>query len=145
MNLEQLYQEKILAFARLARQSTPLENATFSATVKNPTCGDRVRVDLEVDPDNRIARLAVVADGCALCEAASGLLLSSAPGQNATDLAALRPAIETWLKGQADETSLDGQDAFTPVKAFASCHGCVSLPRGGGTSPCRYAIRLKIP
>jgi len=128
MNLEQLYQEKILAFARLARQSTPLENATFSATVKNPTCGDRVRVDLEVDPDNRIARLAVVADGCALCEAASGLLLSSAPGQNATDLAALRPAIETWLKGQADETSLDGQDAFTPVKAFASRHGCVSLP-----------------
>ena len=81
MNLEQLYQEKILAFARLARQSTPLENAAFSATVKNPTCGDRVRVDLDLDPDNRITRLAVAADGCALCEAASGLLLTTAPGQ----------------------------------------------------------------
>ena len=128
MNLEQLYQEKILDFARMARQSTPLENAAFSATVKNPTCGDRVRVDFDLDPDNRISRVAVAADGCALCEAASGLLLTTAPGRNAADLAGLRQAIETWLKGQAEETSLDGQDAFTPVRAFASRHGCVSLP-----------------
>ena len=128
MSLEQLYQEKILAFARLARQSTPLENAAFSATVKNPTCGDRVRVDFDLDADNKIAQLAVVADGCALCEAASGLLLSTAPGRNAAELATLRSGIETWLKGQAEETSLDGQDAFTPVRAFASRHGCVSLP-----------------
>lgn len=128
MSLEQLYQEKILAFARSARQSGTFDDAGYSATITNPTCGDRVRVDLDLDSNRHITRLGAEANGCALCEAATGLLLKAAPGQPADAVAGLADEIETWLRGERDSSSLDGQDAFTPVKAFGSRHGCVSLP-----------------
>jgi nitrogen fixation NifU-like protein len=128
MSLEQLYQEQILALARSARESAALETAEYTATIKNPTCGDRVRVDLDLDGEGRITRIGAVADGCALCEAATGLLLTTVQGRYADDVQSYGVLIEAWLKGQSDTSSLEGQDAFTPVKTFASRHGCVCLP-----------------
>lgn len=128
MSLEQLYQEKILAFARIARASTSLDGAHYTATIKNPTCGDRVRIDLDLDENSVIVRLGAAADGCALCEAATGFLLTVAPGQNASEIEGYSTLIETWLKDENASPHIDGQEAFTPVKAFASRHGCVALP-----------------
>ena len=128
MSLEKLYQEQILAFARKARESSVLEDAALTATVKNPVCGDRVRIDLDINDDGSISRIGAAADGCALCEASTGLLLTCAPGLHADDLKTMDHKIEAWLKGDETSQVLDGQDAFTPVKEFAARHGCVSLP-----------------
>ena len=42
--MDQLYQERILAFARATRGMEPLDDHTHEASVSNPTCGDRVDI-----------------------------------------------------------------------------------------------------
>jgi len=128
MDTESLYQEKILAFARQARQHGQLDDADFSATVSNPTCGDRVRLELNIDKNNIISAIGAKADGCALCEAATGLAISTLIGRDAAELPALARSIETWLAGVGDAPDLDHCDAFTPVKGYSSRHACVCLP-----------------
>lgn len=128
MDAEALYQEKILTLARQARASSRLDQPTLTAVLSNPTCGDRVAIDINLDADGRISAVGAKANGCALCEAATGLALQAMPGLSTQDCITLGDQIEAWLKGRMDATSLSGQEAFTPVKAFGSRHGCVSLP-----------------
>ena len=88
--MEALYQEKILSWARAGRAITPLSGAFGSATISNPTCGDRVEVRLCLDADNVITDVSAAVRGCALCEAGAGLFASLAPGMTATALPALQ-------------------------------------------------------
>ena len=128
METEKLYQEKILAFARMARQHNLLEDADHSATVSNPTCGDRVQLDLKTASDNTILAIGAKADGCALCEAATGLAIATLVGRNASGLAVLADQMETWLAGGNDTPDLEDCGVFTPVKEYSSRHSCVCLP-----------------
>ena len=128
MDTEQLYQDRILAFARAARQHSCLDAPSHSATVNNPSCGDEVRVDVELDDNGRITQLGAMVKGCALCEAATGLLLETLVGHHHSALPALETALAQWLKGERDDAQLNDQDAFTPVREFTTRHGCVRLP-----------------
>ena len=124
--MEQIYQDRILAYARAARDAAPLENATHHASVSNPTCGDRVDIDLIVEGDRIVAASAAVR-GCALCEAGAGLLMGSAQDLPLHDLTSMRDALAVWLGGsEAIEVSED-MEVFAPVRAIRNRHKCVTL------------------
>ena len=75
MDAAALYQKQILALAREARASKRLDEPMHTASARNPTCGDRVTVDLNTDDDGRISAMGAKVEGCALCEAATGACL----------------------------------------------------------------------
>ena len=53
-SLRELYQEVILDHSRHPRHFGALEGATNTAEGHNPLCGDRVKINLIVDKDDRI-------------------------------------------------------------------------------------------
>ena len=128
MDADSLYQEQILALARLARTKPRLEAPSHTGEARNPVCGDRVVVDIEAGRDGRIAAMGARIDGCALCEAATGLMLQELEGRKLEGTGDLQRAIARWLEGGQPETVVDGQESFTPVKAFPSRHRCITLP-----------------
>jgi nitrogen fixation NifU-like protein len=128
MDTDQLYQKKILDLAREARARTPLDSPQFSAVVDNPSCGDRVRVDIILNSHEQIQDIGALAQGCVLCEAATGFLLKLAPGRHQDDFAKFHDHISEWLKSNHDDLISNQQIAFTPVRDFPSRHSCVSLP-----------------
>ncbi|HCD49069.1 MAG: hypothetical protein CNE91_04165 [SAR116 cluster bacterium MED-G04] len=128
MDAAALYQKQILALAREARASKRLDEPMHTASARNPTCGDRVTVDLNTDDDGRINAMGAKVEGCALCEAATGLMLTTMAGQRLSDTARFQDEITDWLEGKSDDTAIDGQDSFIPVKSFSARHGCVTLP-----------------
>jgi len=81
-SLEDLYQSKILEFARMARGINLLTDPNVSFTSKNPVCGDEVTIDLIINKDNIISHYGHKVRGCALCEASSGLLSKNVIGLN---------------------------------------------------------------
>jgi len=124
--MDQIYQDRILAFARAARDAAPLETATHTATVSNPTCGDRVEIRLKLEHDSVRAASAAVR-GCALCEAGAGLLMQSAAGRSPAEISDLRDRLVKWLGGD-DTVDIDDDIAsFAPVRAIRNRHKCVSL------------------
>jgi nitrogen fixation NifU-like protein len=127
-NSDPLYQDKILAFARLARTSKQLASPQYSGTANNPACGDKVRVDITLDESGYIQEIGAVAEGCALCEAGAGYLIKTAPRMHRGDLARLPGRITAWLKGESPEMVSKQQAAFTPVRDITARHKCVTLP-----------------
>ena len=124
--MEQIYQDRILAFARAARDATPLENATHRASVSNPTCGDRVDISLIVEGD-RIRAVSAAVRGCALCEAGAGLLMGSLDDMPLQTLDDMRADLTAWLGGE-DKADINGDVAvFDPVRAIRNRHKCVTL------------------
>jgi nitrogen fixation NifU-like protein len=124
--MEQIYQDRILAFARAARDATPLENATHRASVSNPTCGDRVDISLIVEGD-RIRAVSAAVRGCALCEAGAGLLMGSLDDMPLQTLDDMRADLTAWLGGE-DMADINGDVAvFEPVRAIRNRHKCVTL------------------
>jgi len=124
--MEQIYQDRILALARAARDSMPLENATHSASVSNPTCGDRVDISLIVE-DDRIRAASAAVRGCALCEAGAGLLMASVRDRPPHDLAPMRDGLTAWLGGDDQAAVSDDMTSFAPVRAIRNRHKCVTL------------------
>lgn len=124
--MEQIYQDRILAFARAARDATPLENATHRASVSNPTCGDRVDISLIVEGDH-IRAVSAAVRGCALCEAGAGLLMGSLDDMPLQTLDDMRADLTAWLGGE-DKADINGDVAvFEPVRAIRNRHKCVTL------------------
>ena len=124
--MDQLYQERILELARVARAALPIDLPTHHATVSNPTCGDRADVSF-VMQDGIVADASVAVRGCALCEAGAGLMLGIAAGRSRDDLARMRAALAAWLAGDDDADIDDGMAAFAPVRAIKNRHKCVTL------------------
>lgn len=128
MALDQLYQEKILALARTARNSTMPPGAVFSASVRNPACGDCVTVTASLDAQDCVDKIGAEIQGCALCEAGAGYLLALAPNRHRDEFKTLAERIEEWLKTGENDVISPAQEAFIPVRAFTSRHICVCLP-----------------
>ena len=68
-------------------------NPTHSATVDNPMCGDWVRLEIRVSPDQIVAEAWFEAGGCVLSRAAASLLAEYVEGKQLHDIAAIRPEL----------------------------------------------------
>ena len=73
MSQDLLYQDQLLALARLAREHPMLDHPTHRAEMLNPSCGDKVTVSLTID-GRLVKAMAVKVRGCAICEASAGLI-----------------------------------------------------------------------
>ena len=127
MDMTDLYQEKILAFARATRASTLLPSPMATAEIKNPACGDLVRVDLNFNDNGIITAIGAHSEGCALCEAGTGLLLSLAEGRHSDDILPMALQLRTWLAHEHENLLTADQDAFTPAREFTARHQCITL------------------
>src|SRR4051794_36766127 len=73
---------------RRPRNQGPLPEATASAEVVNPLCGDRIRVAVLVD-GSTISEARFVANACAICVAAASLLTEHVRGMAPNDAVGL--------------------------------------------------------
>ncbi|MEK9960788.1 MAG: iron-sulfur cluster assembly scaffold protein [Rhodobiaceae bacterium] len=129
--MDQLYQERILGFAKAVRQTTELGDATHHAVISNPTCGDRVEIRLRVEAGT-IAAVSTTVRGCALCEAGAGLLLELTPGLPTSALTSLGDDLGKWLAGDEAVNIPEEMTAFAPVRAIRNRHKCVTLAFDAG-------------
>jgi nitrogen fixation protein NifU and related proteins len=125
---EALYHKALVERARAGFGKGRLPNATSSATVDNPLCGDRVTLDLSIK-DGRIAEIAHQVRGCLLCEAAAATIAEHGRGADRAALDALSAAARTLM---AEGGALDPQwqclEVFRPVHGAKSRRDCVLLP-----------------
>jgi nitrogen fixation NifU-like protein len=105
-----------------------LKRPRGEATLNNPLCGDRVRMQVG-SHGGRIAGIAHQTRGCLLCRAAASLLGARAAGMDAAAVEAVSGELDAMLKGAAPIPAAWPELAmFVPARAHASRHRCVLLP-----------------
>ena len=124
---DELYQERIVAFAKAKTGAGKLTAPTRTARRDNPLCGDRVIIDVTLDGAGKIAEIAHQVRGCLLRQAAASALASMAVGKDAAGIAELRHDAERAI-GRGEGTPHEPFAAFAPVAAHKSRQECVLLP-----------------
>jgi nitrogen fixation NifU-like protein len=124
-----IYQEKILNLANENKRSIAIEDFNRSFEVKNPMCGDEVKVRLKLI-DKQITDISAIVRGCALCEASAGLVVklfknNDLPNKQLTE------DFENWLNNidQPIPATLPKEmDVFKPIKEIKNRHKCITMP-----------------
>jgi nitrogen fixation NifU-like protein len=125
---EALYHAALVDRARAAFGKGRLPDASASATVDNPLCGDRVTLDLTVK-DGHVDAISHHVRGCLLCEAAAATIAEYCRGKGKAELDAVSAAARKLMaEGGALEPQWQCLEIFRPVHQAKSRRDCVLLP-----------------
>jgi nitrogen fixation protein NifU and related proteins len=130
-NLRELYQEIILDHSRHPRHFGPLPEANHMHEGFNPLCGDRVKVYLKVDAQDRIADVSFEGKGCAISVASASLMTELLKGRSVEEADNLMGGFLHLVKGE-DAGDLDAGDremleVMAGVSAFPMRVKCATL------------------
>lgn len=124
-----LYGPVVLEHYRHPRNQRQLGTANATAEGHNPLCGDRVRIELEVDGDT-VRAAAFTANACVLCTAAASLLTEKVGGGSTASARALTDAqVIAWLDAPVPPSR--ERCVTLPLRAL---HQALALAPGGGVA-----------
>jgi nitrogen fixation NifU-like protein len=130
-DVRDLYRDLILDHARNPRHFGKLDHTTHSAEGINPLCGDKLRLYLDVDPDETIRSAAFEGSGCAISVASASLLTDTVIGLSSSDAITFFEAVTAQLAGDdpQDDARVDlGKlRALAGVRDFPSRVKCATL------------------
>jgi nitrogen fixation NifU-like protein len=79
--MDDFYRENILDHYRDPRNKGTLDEATHSHEENNPLCGDVIRIDLHVNENSIIDKVAFSGKGCAISQASASMLTEMIEGK----------------------------------------------------------------
>ena len=129
MNNLSIYQEKILTLANQNKSTAHIEDFNCFYDMKNPMCGDEVKVRIKI-LQNKIETISAIVRGCALCEASAGLVVETFSKKNLPDIKFLEN-FKYWLCALDQElpTNLpEGIKVFQPIREITNRHTCITMP-----------------
>lgn len=130
-SLRELYQEVILDHSRHPRHFGALPAHTHMAEGHNPLCGDRVKIFLQVDSDDRIEDVSFEGRGCAISVASASLMTELLKGRSVAEAEELMGGFLHLVKGEdASALSEDDHDrlgVMAGVSAFPMRVKCATL------------------
>lgn len=132
-----LFQELILEHYKRPRNRGELDGADVDVHMKNPTCGDEVRLQLRLE-DGRIADARFTGDGCSISQASISMMTQVIKGKTPEEALALAERFTEMMHGDAaaardralgDLRALAGVSQF-PVRIRCALLGWNALEKG---------------
>lgn len=130
MAFDDLYQEIILDHSRHPRNKENLDFISDDLVFENPTCGDSVKVAVDVNNEGMVSRVRFDGDGCAISTSSASMMTEIVKGMTIPD--ALR-TVETFLQIMVDNSDATLEDwgeieALEGVRQFPQRVKCATLP-----------------
>src|SRR5688572_13692016 len=80
--MDDMYREVILDHYKNPRHRGTLDPHDFTYEDENPLCGDKLRLDVQLDEDRRVKAAAFSGRGCAISQASADMLTESIMGKS---------------------------------------------------------------
>jgi nitrogen fixation NifU-like protein len=129
--LRELYQEIILDHSRHPRHFGALADANHVAEGFNPLCGDKVKIYLSVDANDRIQDVSFEGRGCAISVASASLMTEMLKGRTIEQADELMGGFLLLVKGEdvmaLDEDDRERLEVMAGVSAFPMRVKCATL------------------
>ncbi len=87
--VDEFYREEILDHCFSSAQRGRLAAPDLAADGSNPLCGDRLRIELALDPEGRIGVARFDGQGCAISQAAASMLTEEIEGKSMAEARAM--------------------------------------------------------
>ena len=127
-NLEQLYRSVIMDHYKHPRNKGELDNGTITIDMNNPTCGDEIRLMLDVK-DNIIDDVRFEGHGCSISMASASMMTEAVKGQTVDRVLEMGNEFSKMMLGE-DYTITDDMgdiEALSGVSQFPARIKCATL------------------
>jgi len=126
--LDQLYRAVILDHSQHPRRRGELDKATTQIELKNPTCGDVIQVQLEIE-NNKITDVRFDGSGCTISMASASMMTDAIVGKSLDEALALSKEFSGLVQGEDPEHEDDLGDAMmlSGVAKFPARIKCATL------------------
>ncbi len=130
MAFDDLYQEIILDHARHPRNKENLDFISEDLVFENPTCGDSVKVAVDLDKKEIISRVRFNGDGCAISTASASMMTGILKGMTLSEALKTAAVFMDIMTGDSNVSLEDlGEiEALEGVRQFPQRVKCATLP-----------------
>lgn len=124
-----LYTTELLRLAASIPDPKALDRVDRAVETRAPTCGSRIRMEVQLDDEGRVAALSQQVEACAFGQASAALMSASAIGCDQRQAGQAVADLGAWLSGEADEPgNWPGLRALEPARSRPGRHGAILLP-----------------
>ena len=126
--LDDMYRDIILDHYRSPRGRKPLEKADVTSDGSNPSCGDEISLQVELD-NGTVKDIHVDCRGCAISVASASMLAEIIKGKSIEHAKKIAEVVKKMLKGEKTDISddLGDLDALQGVRNFPVRIKCALL------------------
>lgn len=126
--IDDLYQDLVLEHKRAPRHFGKLPHPTHEARGRNPTCGDDIQVQLQLEGD-ALKDIRFTGQGCAICIASTSMMTEALHGRDKQVAQDLQRRFRAVLTGEAEpeEAELGKLVSLAGVRAYPSRIKCALL------------------
>ncbi len=126
--MNELYQEVVLEHKRAPRNIGHLAAPTHQAQGTNPSCGDRIAVELQLQGD-QVQDIRFSGQGCAICMASTSMMTEAVKGQDIAAAQALQQHFRAVLTGEEtpEDAPLGKLISLAGVRQYPSRIKCALL------------------
>ena len=129
--LNSLYREVILDHSDHPHNKHALPDATNTMTLKNPTCGDVINLDVQVDAAGTITDIGFTGEGCTISQSSASMMTDAVKGKSREQALAMAKTFSDMVMGhphpQADLDQLEDAAILSSIMQFPARIKCATL------------------
>lgn len=128
-NLDTLYRQVIMDHYKNPRNRGELEGDSLTINMNNPTCGDRIQLQMKIE-DDKVADAKFVGEGCSISLSSASMMTQAIKGQtveNALKLSEIFSAIMLGNDYDEEQFDLGDIEALQGVAKFPARIKCATL------------------
>ncbi|MDT6979305.1 Fe-S cluster assembly sulfur transfer protein SufU [Levilactobacillus zymae] len=129
--LNRLYRAVILDHAAHPHHQHALAAATNTITLKNPTCGDVIKLDVKLDATDHIEDIGFTGDGCTISQSSASMMTDAVMGKSKEAALHMAKTFSDMVMGQehpqADLDQLQDAAILSSVMQFPARIKCATL------------------
>jgi nitrogen fixation protein NifU and related proteins len=127
-NLDQLYREVILDHHRSPRNAQPIPTPSVEAEGYNPVCGDKLKLQLALDPKGTIQDVSCQSCGCSISVSSASIMGEEIRGKTVEEAREMVEQFRAMMAGKSKLHSETGDvEALEGVKKFPVRIKCALL------------------
>jgi len=128
-SLDDLYRRVIMDHYQNPRNRGELDSEALTVNLNNPTCGDRIQLQMRVD-DGKIQDVKFVGEGCSISMSSASMMTQAVKGATVEEALKIADVFSKLMTGEDfDEEELDLGDieALQGVAKFPARIKCATL------------------
>lgn len=128
-NLDTLYRQVIMDHYQHPRNRGYLENGTLTTELNNPSCGDRISVQMKI-VDGIVDDIKFEGEGCSISMASASMMTQAVKGKKVEDALGMSETFSQMMLGKKidpEELALDDIIALEGVAKFPARIDCATL------------------
>lgn len=126
MQLDELYRRVIMDHYKNPRNRGKFEDESVNVDLNNPTCGDRITLQMKVK-DGVVEAARFVGEGCSISMASASMMTEAVTGKTLEEAVAMADDFSSLMKGEPVEFELEDIEALSGVNKFPARIKCAML------------------